>query len=195
MAPTPYDAPHQLDIHYTVGGLPHVTQIPCSAVLVGSFYNLDLWSGGTRLASDCANDYAQLLKIFFNASDSYVQYVVQQYSSGIFIPLEVGSMSVVGTDGSNTHKLGFEDTLTFRDTRYLFVRHVVQESTLVGPQKYGYPVSGLTGYNAFVESVLPGSAAANPIGEWMRSRGNFRIKSHVKTSVNTNKKLLRNRGL
>jgi len=195
MAPVPYSASHQLDIHYTVASQPHVVQIPCSAIPVSGNYELELWDGGSRLASACADDYAQLVKIFFNPGDSFTQYVVQQYSDGIFIPIESASMSVAGTDGSNPTLLGFQDTLTFRDTNYGFVRHVIEESTLPGPKKYGYPVSGLTGYNALIESMLPTSVATNPLNEWMRSRGNFRLQTHVKTSVNTNKRLLRNRGL
>lgn len=195
MAPTPYSAPHQLDIHYTVDGLPHVVQIPCSAAAAGGVFVANLWSGGVRFISSCADDYAQLVKIFFKPADSFTQYVLQRYDSGIFIPVESASMAVVGTDGSNPDKFGFEDTLTFRDSDYKFVRHVIQESTLPGPQKYGYPVGGLTGYNALIESMLPASAATHPLNEWFRSRGNRQIFSHTKTSVNTNKKLLRARGL
>lgn len=195
MAPTPYSAGYQLDLHLAVGSVNHIIQLPCDATIASGVYQLTLWDGGSRLASAAADDFAQLLKIFYNSTSSFVQYVLQQFDSGIFIPRESAAMAVVGTDGANAEQHGFATTLTFRDLTYKVQRIIVPESTLPGPQKRGYPVTGLTGYNAFIESILPGSTATNPIGQWIRSRGDSRTNTFVKASTMTNKSIVRRRGL
>lgn len=195
MAPTPYSAGYQLDIHVNVAGLPHVIQLPCDATVASGIYSLVLIGGGGRLASDCANDFAALLKVFYRSGTIINQYVLQRFDSGIFIPVESAAMSVAGTDGANPELYGFATTLTYRDLPYKFMRIVIPESTLTGPVKRGYPVSGLTGYNALIESTLPGSVAAHPLHEWLRSRGDNGIATFVKASTMTNKKIVRARGL
>lgn len=192
MAPTPYGASHQLDIHYTVDGLEHVVQIPVNSGSVGSPYALNEFTGGTILASAAAADYADLFKPLLLATDTIDTYVLQEYDSGIFIPVESGALGVAGT-GAGTPVLSLQFTMTFRDLNYKIIKHVWQEVLLDAPKKYVYPATTPAPVDAFIASALDHSTAG-ALGLWMRSRGGAIYLSVTGATTTFNRKLRRARG-
>lgn len=192
MAPIPYSAGFSLVLSYTITGYTHHVRLPCDSPDSSAPYTLSLNSGGTRLASSCADDFAQLYKPLMHNTDSFVQYSLQEYDSGIFIPRQTASMAVAGTNGAIA-TLGEQWTMTFRDLPYHIYRLILFESVLPAPTRINYP-SGDANVNALIESILPGSVAANPVGRWLRSRGDNQIKSLTGMVTTYNRKLRRTRG-
>jgi len=192
MAPTPYAAGWQLDIHYTVSGLSHVIQLPCFSPSAATPYSLALSIGGSRLASLCAADFVALLKPNYHSSVVFTGYSLQEVVDGIFIPRESASMSVAGT-GATASVLASQIICTFRDLPYKVYRLYLAETIYQAPGRVDYP-TGEASFDNFIESLLPGSVATNPPGLWLRSRGGNQIVTFTGGANGFNKTYRRARG-
>jgi len=193
MAPTPYTAPHQLDIEYVFSGFTHKLQIPVSAVDSGGTYYLERFTLADRLLTDCVADFVLLFKPLFAATCNIARAVLQANLGGIFIPLATVPIGVVGT-GAGSNIVASQATVTLRDTDYKIARLMWFESRYSAPNKAPYP-TGDANLDPFLEDIIVGGVSANPMHEWWRSRGNRQIQSASYFTATFNRKLRRHRGV
>jgi len=194
MAPTNYACTHQLAIYTTIDGFTHVYQIACNVDLSASPLMMNRFSMPDRLVSDCVDDFVLLYKALHPAATTITKYVVSEYNVGSFLPIFEDAIGVAGTH-AGTYVKAAEVTLTFRDTDFKFYKPRILESSYnAGILKVAYPTTDAA-IDPFILSHLPASAAADPLGQWVRSRGNRKIASVTFFTASFNKRLRRKRGI
>lgn len=193
MAPTPYTAGYQLDIVYTVQGFTHRVQLPCGATNIGGSYNLLRLSMSDYPVASAVADFTNLAKPWFAADVTFTQWILQQHDGGVFIPVAQSGIAVVGTNAGTT-KLATQATVVFRDLSYLFYRLVLMEVAFPAPAKDTIP-SGTPAVDDLIIDMLPSATSANPIWQWVRSRGNHSLNSALGYTNTFNRRFRRKRGL
>lgn len=192
MAPTPYNAGWQLDLHYDTGTFTHVLQMPVLAHLVTGTYFLVRQTTTDIGLSTAATAAADILKPMFANTCTFTGWTLQEYDSGIFIPRASGSLAIAGT-GAGALVPGSQITVTFRDINYLFYRLVLLDTAHVPPNKYSYP-TGNTAIDNAVSSWYTIDATTD-VGQWIRSRNGGTLANPLKVTLAYNKRLVRKYGL
>jgi len=193
MAPTPYSTTHQIDIVYSFSGFTHRYQIPVNAELVGTVYNLHRETMSDYLWTDAVDDFVALFKALFASTANIGFAVLQEYVAGSFVPVESYTVGVNGTHaGSNT--VASQVTTVFRDTAFKFARSIALESVYVPPLKVAYPSTDAS-LDAFIGDLLPSASSANPLWEWVRSRGDRPYSTATFITLTFNRRLRRARGV
>jgi len=192
---TPITANAQMDLHYTVDGLPHIIQLRCHKVGVSGGNQLLGQSSGSQITAPDAADMAFTLlgPLYKAANTSFDQWVLQSYADGIYNPLQQGSTAVVPTDTAAIQQAQ-QATYTFVDSHFQKVRLILLENRVTPANKYAYADLG-GAYKTLADSML--SEADTDLGSWVTGReGDVNLTFTFLSLVTTyNKRLRRKRGL
>lgn len=193
MAPTPYTPSGQLDIIYTVSGLEHRIQYPVDIVFSGGAWNaVSHRAGGTDLdVPTLAQDVWTLIRPFYTNAVGAASFLLQQRDVNIFIPVENGSLSGVGS-GSGVLQLGTQATFTFRDVNQFLARHQFAETIFPSPDRATRAAA--TGAIDAYWDAFDTPAAGDP-GDYIVSRADHVMQRGLFLTTASNRKIRRARGL
>lgn len=190
--PTPIAATHQLDIHYSVPSLDHVMQLRCDAVSGVGGYALNQWLGSPIAVQDAVDNLVLLLKVMWKATAAFDTWTLQEYDSGVYLPVAQGSIGVAGTS-SGADAPAAQTTLIFRAASFGFMRVILLEAADTGILSHGGYGQLSGAFADLVDDLL--DKTDGHAGAWLRSRGESPTNTFVSFTTAPNKKLRRKRGL
>lgn len=140
------------------------------------------------LASVAAQSVWSQLRAIYNIATPAASYLLEQNFSGIFVPVETGALTGVGTN-AGANNPAFLAILSFKDVLGHRLRIYVPESAAgtLFHQSRSQMGAALGG---FADNVLA-AVAASDIGNWGVSRGNSIIKTFSFVTSSANKRFRR----
>ena len=194
MAPEPDIATARITLTYTWNGLSHKMRAP------SRFSNpstpasgLQTWAfAGVVAASVAAQALWDNVRETMQNDVSPATYILEQNFSGVFIPVDGGTLTGDGLQATDTTPAA-QYTMTFKDTANQKLKLVEMEMMLAPPQKITDFVTPNIN-NALIRDVINPTANSS-VGNWICSRDALQITRCVGAVVSLNKKLRRARGL
>lgn len=170
---TPISAGYRIDMRYTTGGLGHVQQLRCNAIVSGGAYHLGEVSGSSVLAATAMTHLAAVTAPVMPTACTFDTYTLYQYVSGVYNPVESGTIGTVGSGGADVEPTGVL-TAKLRDTGFKPVNVQLFGSGFSAPRRATYLLSG-TDISAYVSELL--NTADNHVGAWFVGRASLPMRS------------------
>jgi hypothetical protein len=192
VGPTPISAGFQIDISYTVSTLTHVMQLRCDASDSTGSWLLTQGAQPDIDPADAVAAFVTLVKATYHTGVSFVDWVLQRYSSGAYIPVAGGSLGIAGTS-STVPSQCYQSTFVFRDAAYNLVKWVALEQSVGNNLAHGGYGDMGPAFQAITNDLI--DTTDGHAGAWVRGRAGLTLSAFRTFTISPNRRLRRKRGL